>query len=63
MSAKQLLLGHKNIEAKAFLEMGSSLKRAAWGVTLFIFLTYFGIFLKIPVRKQVETRQQKIPPL
>lgn len=44
MSAKQLLLGHKNIGAKAFLEMGSELKRATWGVTLFIFLTYFGVF-------------------
>lgn len=47
MSAKQLLLGHENIGAKAFLETENRLQRATRGVTL-IFLRYFAIFKKNP---------------
>lgn len=60
MSAKQLLLGHENIGAKAFLEMESRLQRATWGVTLF-FLRYFGIFKKKNILKQVGHRKRYLP--
>lgn len=61
MSAKQLLLGHENIGAKAFLETENRLQRATCGVTLF-FLRYFGIFKK---KKHFEAggAQEKIPPI
>lgn len=58
MSAKQLLLGHENIGAKAFLETENRLQRATRGVTL-IFLRYFGILKKIPILKQAGHKTAK----
>lgn len=53
MSAKQLLLGHKNIGAKAFLETGMRFQRATWGVTLLFFFKILWNPFKNPCFEQV----------